>query len=270
MNRIQVVGLAVAAMLAAPGALTPVAAGGESVVVVPAREGVVKLGFDIAALRGAILISYQMPTGGEGQPVMHIWNVDAKAWKPLSLDEYSFGQFFTTDPDRIYLVGPDAAVPAVVVAGAEQVGCPVVRIGTLGAAGALNEFHKTMKFSWREWQALSKRHGVAVEDQNEARRRWGRYGPPKKASDAKPEPANGASATDGKSEGAVAGEATESLAEGEESLAPVVEQAPVPEPAVETVAPADPSVEPVVEAPPPVDDRREPAKPDVVMSADEK
>jgi len=180
MNRKLGISCAIAALVAAlPGALPLSTLGGEIAVVVPARERVVKLGFDVAALREAVLIAYQV-NPADGQPVLHIWDVVAKAWKPLSLDAYAFGQFFERDPDYIYLLGADADLPGVLVTGAEQFGCTVHRIRTLDVADALNELNQTMKFSWREWRALSERHGLQIEDKNWALRKWGRRGPPSK------------------------------------------------------------------------------------------
>jgi hypothetical protein len=180
MNRKLAVSVACAAWVAVTsGACLRAVAGDELAVLVPARERVVKLGFDIAALRQAVLITYQV-NPADGQPVLHRWDVKGKAWQPLGLDAYAFGQFFTSGGGSVYLIGSDAELPALLVTGAEQLGAKVYRIETLDVANALNRLNATLKFSWREWRALSERHGLQVEDKNLARRKWGRYGPPKR------------------------------------------------------------------------------------------
>jgi hypothetical protein len=78
------------------------------------------------------------------------------------------------------LVGYSADLSATVIAGASQAK-KVTRIDTLNLVTIVNTLDKSMKFTPREWKVLAKRHRLEIKDMNYERRRWGRYGPRKKA-----------------------------------------------------------------------------------------
>jgi hypothetical protein len=152
---------------------------GPAVLVVPARHTIIKLAFDIAALRDVALVAYDKVPDIEG-PFLHVWNADTPAWDRLTLDEYNVGAFCDKVPNEMILVGYRADLPATVIAGASQAN-KVTRIDTLNLVTIVNTLDKSMKFTPSEWKVLAKRHRLEIKDMNYERRRWGRYGPRKKA-----------------------------------------------------------------------------------------
>jgi hypothetical protein len=162
------------------------AAGENGILVVPSRYTVVQLAFDIAALRNATLISYEKSDAGK-DPVLYIWDSLTSAWESMSIDEYSTGSFSPVVPKEIILIGSGDDLPAAIIDGASQAK-KVSIINTLNIADIVNSLNKSMKFTPPEWKALANKHGFTIKDNNEERRRWGRYGPPgtKKKSPKKP------------------------------------------------------------------------------------
>ena len=152
------------------------AAGENSVLVVPARYTVVQFAFDIEFLRDATLISYEKSDAGK-DPVLYLWDSADSAWKSISLDEYSVGSFSRYVPKEMVLIGSRRELPASIIDGASQAE-KVTRIDTLNIADIANTLDKSMKFTLPEWKALANKHRFTIKDENEERRRWGRYGPP--------------------------------------------------------------------------------------------
>jgi hypothetical protein len=165
------------------------AKGDGSALVVPSRYRVIRLAFDVAALRDVALVSYENRDAGK-DPILYRWDAHSSAWESLTVDEYALGSFSVTAPNEIILVGSSSDLPAVLIAGAAQAK-KVSRIESLNVVDMINALNKSMAFTPREWRILSERHGFTYKDKNEERRRWGRYGPPgeqkaaKKAADAR-------------------------------------------------------------------------------------
>jgi len=157
----------------------------KDVLVVPARQRTVALAFDVQAMRDLVMITYR-GTASTGSPLMHVWTPSAKAWRELSPEEYAFGQFMTSQPGTLFLVGTDHDLPASVIEGAAQA-AKVIRIDSISMAEVANTLDQHLKFSTREWKALSERHGLQTRDLNYERRKWGRFGPPPSARPAEPE-----------------------------------------------------------------------------------
>lgn len=151
----------------------------QDVLVVPARQRTVALAFDVRALRDLVMITYRGTAATEA-PLMHVWSPSANAWQELSAEAYAFGQFMSTQPGKLFLIGTDRDLPASVIAGASQA-AEVVRIDSISMAEMANTFNQHMKFSPREWRTLSERHGLQTRDLNYERRKWGRFGPPPSA-----------------------------------------------------------------------------------------
>ncbi len=158
--------------------LTSIAASASQneVLIVPARQRVVELGFDMHTLRDLTLITYRT-RGAAQSPLLHLWNSKSKSWNELNPESFAFGQFMTGQPRIIYLVGLPNDVPQILVDGAAQAK-KVVRIETLDVVTLVNTLNETLNFSTREWKALEPRYGLKTKDLNEERRKWGRFGPP--------------------------------------------------------------------------------------------
>jgi len=160
------------------GAFTARAAGtmNDSLLIVPARYTIVQFAFDIVALRGTALVSYDKDV--DNSAVLYRWNWVASEWQSISTDELAACSFMKTEPRRIYLLGLDRDLPAGLenlFAGKKN----LVRIKTLNIVQVVNALNKDMKFTPAEWEALARRHNFKIKDWNYERRRWGRYGPPK-------------------------------------------------------------------------------------------
>lgn len=165
----------------------PNASAKNDVIIVPARQRMVALAFDIQSLRDLVMITYRGTTDTE-QPLLHVWEPKTKAWRELSSDGFSVGQFMSSQPDTIYLVGTENSIPKMVIEGAAQART-VVRIDSISIAEVVNTLDQTMKFSESEWAALQERHGLQTRDLNYERRKWGRFGPPPGTVKASDEPA---------------------------------------------------------------------------------
>lgn len=153
------------------------ARGANDVLVVPNRYTVVQLGFDIMALRDVALIACDAAADADN-PILHVWSRRRNAWERLSVNEYAMGTFVAGDIDTMILVGSDSVLPRDVVVGAAQADTQK-RIETLHIATIVNTLNKSMALTAGEWKWLAKRHNLTIKDRNAARRRWGRYGPPK-------------------------------------------------------------------------------------------
>jgi hypothetical protein len=149
---------------------------GRRVLIVPARYTVIKLAFDVAALRDVILISYDKNELNE--PVMYRWDSLGSKWEPLTLDEFEIGSFCLSTPREMILVGSDRDLPPEIISGATQAR-KITRIKTLKIVDMVNSLDKSLKFSPAEWKALARHNHFTIKDYNYEKRRWGRYGPPK-------------------------------------------------------------------------------------------
>ncbi len=148
-----------------------------SELIVPSRYTIVQLSFDIVALRGVELISYEK--NEQGKPVLYHWNWIASQWDKISLNDLATHSFMKSPPREVFLIGSDRDLP-MEVAGAVSDASKVVRIKTLSVVPVINTLNKSMKFTQGEWEALAKKHHFKIKDWNYERRRWGRYGPPNK------------------------------------------------------------------------------------------
>jgi hypothetical protein len=157
------------------------------VLVVPARQTVIQLAFDIAALRDVALVAYDSDDDAK-QPILHVWRENAHEWQRLTIDEYNVGTFCSDTPEEMILVGSDADLPAIVISGARQAS-KVTRIDSLDLVQIVNTLDKSMHFSKHEWKVLAERHDLKIRDLNSERRRWGRYGRPDKKKIEEQEPA---------------------------------------------------------------------------------
>jgi len=142
---------------------------------VPDLASLVKLGFDVAELRSATLVSYANRDNGEERSI-HVWRRRSKRWETHSLDDLASGSCLPVPPSNIYLVG--SGVQRTLAASVAQLG-DVTHIESHDVVRVVRQFDETMDFTGEEWRALAQRHSLRLVDLNETRRKWGRYGPPK-------------------------------------------------------------------------------------------
>ena len=149
---------------------------GLTLIVIPARYTVVQFAFDVAKLRQVYLVAYD--TEGKSQAlVLYVWDSGAGEWLRTSLEEYRSGAIFLTQPERVIVIGADQDVPAGMMDASlwsDEVG----RIPSIKIVDMVNGMHQAFSFKASEWRWLAKRYKLELEDRNEERRRYGRYGPP--------------------------------------------------------------------------------------------
>ncbi|MFC1498578.1 hypothetical protein ACFLS1_08940 [Verrucomicrobiota bacterium] len=153
-----------------------------ALLVIPARHTIVKLSFDISALRKnkkVSLVSYST-SAMTSELKIHLWNNITHEWSEISAEEYKSGAVFDSQPERVILVGDEKGLPSFLVETSSW--CEKVeRISELNVATIVNTLNKSMKFTQREWQWLAGRYNLKLKDKNEERRRYGKYGKTEKS-----------------------------------------------------------------------------------------
>ncbi len=169
MKRFIVFLLALAAMVGGAAA-----ADASSVLVVPARLRVVRLAFDIAAIRHSALVTYQFYPGSS---VVQLHRWDGAKWESLSEGDFGSGAFLAQPVRQAIFIGtkemPESLVESSVAWGPDAKVIESIDIGQL-----VNELNTIFRFESSELKWLADRHELKIEDTNAARRRYGRYGPP--------------------------------------------------------------------------------------------
>jgi hypothetical protein len=168
--------------------LAPVAqAGRNDVIVVPARARMVRLGFDLQALRGAALVSYR-ETDEPLQPLLHVWNRSRREWQQVDVARLTQQSQVPSHPNVVYIIGLPNMIPETLAAALS--GATEVRtLNTFSVAEILTAVDREMRFSVAEWQMLGERYNLDVTEINAEQRRWGRFGPPRRyRQDPTPEP----------------------------------------------------------------------------------
>ena len=149
-----------------------------NIVVVPARARMVRLGFDVHALRGVILMSYRQ-TDDPLQPLVHVWNRSSRSWQRVDLSQIKDTPNIPASPHQVFVIGPSAIVPDIlltVLAHATEVQV----LQTFSVADILTRLDESMDFSLQEWRALAQRFDLEITEIQDERSRWGRFGPPRR------------------------------------------------------------------------------------------
>lgn len=147
----------------------------DAVVVVPNRYRMVKLAFDLHALRGVEMLSYN-GSPGDSNPQLYRWDPRSGGWIQLSLDAYRGGVWRSTAPQRVVLIGGSLELPEVLLAASGQL-ATTAHIPNLEMVTVVNALDRQFSFTPAEWSMLAARHGLTLKDVNEQRRRYGRFGP---------------------------------------------------------------------------------------------
>jgi len=233
-------------LLLGVGTLEALAAGpARTILVLPARQRLVQLAFQIARWRSAGPVACQdnVKTGGT---LLHVWN--GREWVPIAAADYASGAFLAGAPDETILVGPEDVLPPELAAEPAW-SRRVRRIPSLEIADILNALDARFRFTPAEWRTLARRFDLKLQDENAERRRFGRYGrrplpAPTEPPAVEPEPA--------------VPELPAVEAEADQLPPPVpVEPATPPPKAVEPAAPANVPA-PAVQAAPAVEPKAEP------------
>lgn len=159
------------------GSATP-----DSILVVPARQRMVQLAFEIAQCKQVGVVTYNT-SPALATPLLHAWN--GEAWIQISMDDYVEGRFMSGDPKHVFLLGDAKTLPLKMMDGPTWYK-DLNRITTLDTATIVNQVGNVLHFSARQWKWLAEKYGMKIEDQSTERRRYGRWGAPGKEVDLTP------------------------------------------------------------------------------------
>lgn len=128
--------------------------GNRMILIVPARQRILQLGFDMLSLRPRmVLVSYQGATDGE-EAGMHLWN--GETWLHLSEQDYEDGGFLRAGVrvQQVYLIGPEEDAPWVLQyrpAWAENMHW----IQSLHVPDLVNVLGERFRFTRQEWRRIA-------------------------------------------------------------------------------------------------------------------
>lgn len=170
--------------LAAVSATVAAASAPSYVLVIPARQRMVKLAFEVARLKDVCVVSYSQGITKQGT-LLHVW--DGRNWNALEAAAYADGSFVTGQPKALILVGDSSTLPAEL--SGEPAWCKKVhKLATLDTAALVNEFGRILAFNPKEWRWIAHQEGLRLSDENAERRRYGRWGAPGKEQEQKMPP----------------------------------------------------------------------------------
>ena len=150
-----------------------------TVLVIPSRYTIVQLGFDVLRLRPAVsLVAYDISPTGE--PVLHVWNAQQRDWVRTGIEELRSGSIFRSPPRSAVVMGTDEEIDPALSEAVKAVSPTVEEIHSRALADLVNGLNKVLRFTPGEWKRLARKHGLVLKDLNEQRRRYGKYGPPKR------------------------------------------------------------------------------------------
>jgi len=147
-----------------------------AVLVIPARQRIVKLAFEIARLKDVCLVSYSSSLTQQST-LIHVWN--GEKWEPIDTDAYAAGSFMSGEPKTLIVIGDSTTLPAQ-LAGEPSWCRNVHKTAKLDTASLVNELGGILKFESGDWEWIAAREGLKLTDRNEERRRYGRWGAPGK------------------------------------------------------------------------------------------
>jgi len=176
----------IGAAIAATGAVSafvvaadarPAPASPAVVMVVPAQYAFVRAALDFSALRNVTVVSYMTGTNGTA---LYLWNAASRQWDTTPFGSFSSGELAGGKPARLVVMGTDSNTTAALAEAACAWATEANTMNTFDIVALVNGLNDTLKFSVSEWDWLSKRYALTLKDVNAERRRYGRYGPPKK------------------------------------------------------------------------------------------
>jgi hypothetical protein len=147
-----------------------------TMLVVPGRPAIAAVAIDLAEMRADVFVALYQEAPKTGELVIHMWDARKSDWVKVPADEYSTGKVSDPLTTRIIVIGDDPAMMAKM----EHLSTwgTLMRIQTLDIMQLVNALNDALTFTPGEWKNLAKRHGLALQDSNADRRRYGRYGKP--------------------------------------------------------------------------------------------
>ena len=149
--------------------------GASTVLVIPERRTLVQLGFDIASLRDATLMTYRQTA--DQLPRLHVWSPMLNIWQSVDPDGYVSGDALPGQVRDVVMVGaPEGRPEALLLTPAWA--RDFKSIESTDMMELVNGLNDTYRFTPGEWKWLAPRYRLTIKDLNEERRRYGRYGRP--------------------------------------------------------------------------------------------
>lgn len=142
-----------------------------TLLVVPARQRMIQLAFDMQSLRRAEVVAWRATANPESPELNH-WN--GKSWDPITLSQFQKGDGFARQPQKVIFMGLET--PSSLVELQDLPG--VARFETFDPAVLVNNLDAFYAFTPGEWRLLSKRYGFMLKDMNERVRQQNRYANP--------------------------------------------------------------------------------------------
>jgi hypothetical protein len=150
-----------------------------TLLVVPSRQTMIQLAFDMQSLRQAEVVCWQ-PGPSPDSPVLNYWNEKAKKWDALTIEQFKSHARLPQKPQKIIFIGLDT--PPVLT---ECFPSGIARFETFDRAMLVNNLDAFYSFSNGEWRLLSKRYNFMIRDVNEKLRSRNRYANPPASEGAK-------------------------------------------------------------------------------------
>jgi len=152
----------------------PVQAGaGATLVVVPARETIINLIFDVAKYHKLERVSCS--TDAKGNFALYRWDVVRGDWAKMTVGDLGSAQGFQARPEQVIVIGGDRDIPREVLS-ALSWPKDVARITALDLVTVVNGLNEKLNFPASEWRYLARKYNLGIKDMNEDRRRYGRWG----------------------------------------------------------------------------------------------
>ncbi len=161
------VGLLPVMGLASPVSPLP---GNRTVMLLPARQRTVQMGFDLLQIRPQLLLISYQGTAESADAGMHVW--DGREWLRLSDSDYQDGRFLRTGTavDQMYLIGREAEVPGILQyrpVWSEEMHW----IQSLQVSDLVNILGQRFRFTRDEWRWLARLHDLDLSETRIRRRR---------------------------------------------------------------------------------------------------
>jgi hypothetical protein len=147
---------------------------GLTAVVVPAKQHVLQISFDLATQYSVVLISYQESKVAGGDPFLHAW--DRNQWVPVSFADFKSGEFIKITPSRTLVVGETNTAADRLVTAAES-WCPdVYNLPSDTADELVNGYGQIFNFKKSRWKWYASRYGMDMKNLNQ-KTSWYDQGP---------------------------------------------------------------------------------------------
>jgi hypothetical protein len=149
--------------------------GSDTLLIVPARPGVLRLAFDLENMRDITIVSFR-GKANSSEPLIHVWT--GNGWQYVSFDDFCSLRFVVKAPKTAIVIGDDQIVPIALLQGMAGA-CKIERLQTMNAADLINRLDPYFKFSSREWKRLADSYGLKLEDINAPKRAFNPYNIPR-------------------------------------------------------------------------------------------